>query len=237
MNSPARLFSTWSLIALVVGNAVGAGIYTTSGFALADLGSREWVMLGWLVAGLVAIAGAVSYGMLVRHITESGGEYVFLSRAIHPLAGFIAGWVSLLAGFPGAIAFAALAFEAYLSSAVPWLQQLPATVMAITVTVCAGLLHAFRVRTGVRSHQNLVLLMLIILVLLVLAASFVIVSTAPANEIPTRTPSPFNLFAFAGTLVWISLSYSGFNAAAYVWLGKLSRRVKRCRVAWCSVRC
>jgi amino acid transporter len=216
MNKPARLFSTWSLIALVVGNAVGAGIYTTSGFALADLGSREWVMLGWLVAGLVAFAGAVSYGMLVRHITESGGEYVFLSRAIHPLAGFIAGWVSLLAGFPGAIAFAALAFEAYLSSALPWLQQLPATVMAITVTVCAGLLHAFRVSTGVRSHQNLVLLMLIILVLLVLAASFVIVSTAPANEIAPVTPSPFNLFAFAGTLVWISLSYSGFNAAAYV---------------------
>lgn len=216
MKQPVRLFSVWSLVALVVGNAVGAGIYTTSGFALADLGSREWVMLGWLVAGLVAIAGAVSYGMLVRHITESGGEYVFLSRAIHPLAGFIAGWVSLLAGFPGAIAFAALAFEAYLSSALPWLQQLPATVMAITVTVCAGLLHAFRVRTGVRSHQNLVLLMLIILVLLVLAASFVIVSTAPANEIAPVTPSPFNLFAFAGTLVWISLSYSGFNAAAYV---------------------
>ena len=216
MNKPARLFSIWSLVALVVGNAVGAGIYTTSGFALADLGSREWVLLGWLVAGLVAIAGAVSYGMLVRHITESGGEYVFLSRAIHPLAGFIAGWVSLLAGFPGAIAFAALAFEAYLSSALPWLQQLPNTVMAIAVTVCAGLLHTFHVRTGVRSHQNLVLLMLIVLVLLVAAAAFVIVRHTPLNPMLPVTETHFNLFAFAGTLVWISLSYSGFNAAAYV---------------------
>ncbi|GHA19937.1 amino acid permease [Arenicella chitinivorans] len=216
MTKHSRLFSTWSLVALVVGNAVGAGIYTTSGFALADLGSREWVLFGWFVAGLVAIAGAMSYGMLVRHITESGGEYVFLSRAIHPLAGFIAGWVSLLAGFPGAIAFAALAFEAYLSSAWPWLQQVPATATAIAVTVCAGLLHGFRVRTGVQSHQNLVLLMLIILVLLVVAATFVITLRTPPISVLPVAPVQFNLYAFAGTLVWISLSYSGFNAAAYV---------------------
>jgi len=82
---------------LVVGNAVGAGIYTTSGFSLADLGSREWVVVGWLAAGVIALAGALSYGMLVQRMTESGGEYLYLSKSIHPLAGFIAGWVSLLA--------------------------------------------------------------------------------------------------------------------------------------------
>jgi len=119
MRTKRHNFSVWTLVALVVGNAVGAGIYTTSGFSLADLGSREWVLLAWLVAGLVALAGAISYGLLVRGITESGGEYLYLSRSIHPMVGFIAGWVSLLAGFPGAIAFAALAFEAYARAAVP----------------------------------------------------------------------------------------------------------------------
>ena len=58
-----KTFTVWTLIALVVGNAVGAGIYTTSGFALADLGSREWVVLAWFVAGLIALMGALSYAM------------------------------------------------------------------------------------------------------------------------------------------------------------------------------
>src|SRR5688572_33409620 len=95
---------------------IGAGIFTTSGFALGDLGSANRVMAAWVVGGVIALSGALSYGGLVRRMTESGGEYLFLSRLIHPVAGFIAGWVSLLAGFTGAIAFAARAFETYARS-------------------------------------------------------------------------------------------------------------------------
>lgn len=95
-----------TLTALVVGDTIGAGVYTTSGFALADLGERWLVMLAWAVGGLVALAGAASYAMLARRMTESGGEYLYLSREMHPAAGSVAGYVSLLAGFTGAIALA-----------------------------------------------------------------------------------------------------------------------------------
>ena len=78
-------FGLWALIALVVGNAIGAGIYTTSGYSLASLGSVEWVLLAWFVAGLIALCGALSYGMLVQNIQESGGEYLYLSRSILPV--------------------------------------------------------------------------------------------------------------------------------------------------------
>jgi APA family basic amino acid/polyamine antiporter len=115
----AGAFGVWTLAALVVGNAIGAGIYTTSGYSLASLGSPEWVLLAWVTAGFIALCGALSYSMLVENLQESGGEYLYLSRSIHPLAGFIAGWISLLAGFPGAIAFAASAFEAYARAALP----------------------------------------------------------------------------------------------------------------------
>ena len=77
---------------------IGAGVFTTSGFALADLGRPEVVLLAWGVGGLIAACGALSYGALARRIPESGGEYTFLSRTVHPLAGFLAGWVSLLVG-------------------------------------------------------------------------------------------------------------------------------------------
>ena len=209
-------FGIWALVALVVGNAVGAGIYTTSGFSLAALGSREWVMLAWFVAGLIALCGALSYGMLVQGITESGGEYLYLSRSIHPLAGFIAGWVSLLAGFPGAIAFSASAFETYSVSALPNLGRVPTDFLAVAVIVLAGLIHSVRVKSGVKTHEVIVALMMVVLVIVILwsGSQFLIFET-----LPTADPKPlakFSLLAFANTLVWISLSYSGFNAAAYI---------------------
>jgi len=216
MRTKRHNFSVWTLVALVVGNAVGAGIYTTSGFSLADLGSREWVLLAWLVAGLVALAGAISYGLLVRGITESGGEYLYLSRSIHPMVGFIAGWVSLLAGFPGAIAFAALAFEAYARAAVPVLSGLASNLIAVLVVLVAGVIHIVRVRAGARMHEWIVALMLLILGIgmVWVGSQFMLDPTLPVQDL--EPVASFSVFAFASSLVWISLSYSGFNAAAYI---------------------
>ena len=104
-------FGLWSATFLVVANMIGAGVFTTSGYSFGDLGDRQFVMLAWGIGSLIAICGAISYGQLAQRITESGGEYLFLSRMVHPAVGFIAGWVSLLAGFTGAIAVAATVFE------------------------------------------------------------------------------------------------------------------------------
>ena len=101
-----RRLGLTSAAALVIGNMIGAGVFTTSGFALADLGRPETVLLAWVVGGVMALCGALSYGALARRIPESGGEYTFLSRTVHPLAGFLAGWVSLLVGFTAPIAAA-----------------------------------------------------------------------------------------------------------------------------------
>jgi amino acid transporter len=60
--------------ALVVANLVGAGLFTTSGFALADLGDARWLLLAWVVGGAVALCGALSYGGIAQRIPVSGGE-------------------------------------------------------------------------------------------------------------------------------------------------------------------
>ncbi len=210
----AHQFGLWTLVALVVGNAVGAGIYTTSGFSLADLGSRDWVMLAWFVAGVIALMGALSYGMLAQGLTESGGEYLYLSRSIHPVAGFIAGWVSLLAGFPGAIAFAATAFEVYLRRSTD-LAALPQDALAVGIILFAGVIHFVRVKSGARTHEWFVGGMLAVLIVVILWAAIQF-STVPDLPVQAPTRAPFSWLAFANSLVWISLSYSGFNAAAYV---------------------
>ena len=201
---------------MVVGNAIGAGIYTTSGFSLASLGSREFVILAWIVGGLVALCGALSYGMLASNMRESGGEYLYLHRAIHPLAGFIAGWISLLAGFPGAIAFAATALEAYVRAAGQWASDLPEDFLAVAVVVAAGVLHMVRVKAGAKTHEWIVALMLGALALIVLWSGLVFIQDPALPVTADVGVKSFSLFAFANSLVWISLSYSGFNAAAYV---------------------
>lgn len=201
-----------SLVCLIIANMIGAGIFTTSGFALGDLGTPNRVMAAWVVGGVIALCGALSYGGLVRHITDSGGEYLFLSRLIHPLAGFIAGWVSLLAGFTGAIAFAARAFETYAFPTRP--DWLPSGVAAAGMVLVAAMFHGFKVQTGAIAQNIVVFLKVALLIGFLAIAASVAMSQgiAPAP----LAPMPFSMTAFAGSLVWISLSYSGFNAAVYV---------------------
>ena len=214
--TPGRPFGWVSATALVVANMIGAGIFTTSGFALADLGSRPRVMAAWLVGGIIALCGAVSYGGLVRRMAVSGGEYLFLSRVIHPGAGFLAGWVSLLAGFTGAIAFAATVFETYVVPESVRPAWLPAGAVGISAIVVCGALHGIVVRYGVRAQNAVVLLKLLFLVGFV---GFALIRFGDTGWPGLGVPGPaaaFSLTAFATSLVWISLSYSGFNAAVYV---------------------
>jgi APA family basic amino acid/polyamine antiporter len=210
----ARRIGPSSAAALVVANMIGAGVFTTSGFALADLGDRRFVMLAWVLGGVLALCGALSYGALARRIPESGGEYTFLTATVHPLAGFLAGWVSLLAGFTAPIAAAALGLQAYLAGAGGPLAGLERPEWIGTGAIAAaGLMHGLRLGAGVWLQNAAVAVKLLVIagfVTLGLGALPPAAATAPASA------PPFDLGAFAVTLVWISFSYSGWNAAVYV---------------------
>lgn len=207
----------FSLLALVVGNTLGAGVFTTSGFVLDDLGSPGYVLLAWFIGGVLAMCGAVSYGALAKLMPVSGGEYYFLSRAVHPLAGFVAGWISLLAGFTGAIAFAAITLEAYLVP--PSLGDvLPHNAVATGAILVAALAHGLQVRRGVWLQNFAVSLKLL---LIGGFTGFALLGSDPGNWDGLQAwrqaaPRDFSLSTFALSLMWISFSYSGFNASVYV---------------------
>jgi APA family basic amino acid/polyamine antiporter len=219
---PEQGLSFLSLTSLVVASMIGAGVFTTSGFALGDLGTPGRVMLAWLVGGGVAFCGALSYGALARRMTESGGEYLFLSRAIHPVVGFLAGWVSLLAGFTGAIAFAATAFAAYALPDNIRLAWLSHDVLATLLVIGTGVVHGRHVQGGAISQNVTVIVKLGLIAAFLLYALFTLATPlplwhgGPVIAPGASAPPPFSLSAFAVTLMWISLSYSGFNAAIYV---------------------
>jgi APA family basic amino acid/polyamine antiporter len=206
-----RRLGLTSAAALVVANMIGAGVFTTSGFALADLGQPETVLLAWGLGGLMALCGALSYGALARRIPQSGGEYTFLSRTVHPLAGFLAGWVSLLVGFTAPIAAAALGLQAYLADSFE-LSGRPEWI-GTTAILIAGLMHGLKLRTGVVLQNIAVGLKLAVIGGFVLLGALRIPAPADTAALP---PAGFELGAFAVTLVWISFAYSGWNAAVYV---------------------
>ncbi|MCH2203254.1 MAG: amino acid permease [Fuerstiella sp.] len=216
-NTHAR-FDVVSLTLLVVASMIGVGIFTTSGYTLGAVASPAGVILCWVLGGIIALCGATAYGRLASLMPQSGGEYLYLSRTLHPLAGFLAGWISLTAGFSGAIATAAVAFEQYAMPDTLRPVGMPEDALAVTVVILFGLIHGLKPGFG-KITQNVVVAVKIVALttFLGIAASrigihdwhFSAVENSPTTIRQSAT-------AIANSLVWISLSYAGFNAAIYV---------------------
>src|SRR5579872_4801112 len=85
--------------AIVVADMIGVGDFTSLGFQVKDIPSGFAILALWMVGGIVALCGAVSYSELGAMFPRSSGEYNFLSRAFHPAFGFVAGFVSATVGF------------------------------------------------------------------------------------------------------------------------------------------
>lgn len=210
-----------TLITLVIANMIGAGVFTSSGYSLAALGNPGRVMLAWILCGVWAICGAIAYGSLVSRLPESGGEYLFLSRFVHPSVGFLAGWISVIAGFTAPIAAAALGAALYgrpgLAADAPELTYWAAGLIALT-TVC----HLIGIGVGA-SMQNLVVAAKLVLIVVLVTWAFGFTSAdawqggALAEQDPNWLPGSWNAWTvLVGSMSWIALSYTGFNAAIYV---------------------
>jgi APA family basic amino acid/polyamine antiporter len=213
--NPRRL-GLVSASALVVASMVGAGVFTSSGFALEDLGTPGRVLFAWAVGGASALSGALCYGALARAMPESGGEYTYLARTLHPLAGFLAGWVSMLAGFTGPIAVAALGLQAYLDSTFE-LGGDPRWIGTGAI-LTAGALHGLRLAPGVVAQNAAVGLKLALIAVFLGLGASELGAREPLPRAPAMALDPiaFDPGALAVSLVWISFAYSGWNAAAYV---------------------
>jgi APA family basic amino acid/polyamine antiporter len=209
MESERRLGLS-SATALVVANMVGTGVFTTSGLLIADLGSAWLVLLAWVLGGLVALLGALCYGALARHIPESGGEYVFLSRTVHPALGYLAGWVSLLVGFAVPLAALAFAFGQYMSALGGTALASPRLTGTVIILVAASV-HAVSVTAGARAQAIAVGIELVVIALF---TGFGMGQLA--HEGLHNLAAPGRVAGLGVALVIVSYSYQGWNAAVYI---------------------
>jgi APA family basic amino acid/polyamine antiporter len=109
--------------AVVVGSMIGSGIFTVSASMSRQVGSPGWLMVAWLITGVLTIAAALSYGELAGMMPRAGGQYVYLREAFSPLCGFLYGWTLFLVIQTGTIAAVAVAFARFAGVLVPWIDE------------------------------------------------------------------------------------------------------------------
>lgn len=109
--------------AIVIGSMIGSGIFIVSCDVARTLGSPGWLMITWLITGIMTIIAALSYGELAGMMPKAGGQYVYLREAYNPLFGFLYGWTLFLVIQTGTVAAVAMAFAKYMGVVVPWVSE------------------------------------------------------------------------------------------------------------------
>src|SRR4029079_1382575 len=110
MTGPRRELKLLDAVCLVVGVIVGAGVYSFSPAIASATDSASAIIILWILGGFLSLLGAMCYAELAAAYPHAGGDYVYLSRAYGPWAGFLFGWAQLTIVRPGDIASIALIF-------------------------------------------------------------------------------------------------------------------------------
>src|SRR5438477_4436998 len=108
---------------LVAGSMIGSGIFIVSSIIARQVGAPGWLIVVWLVTGLLSLMAALSYGELAAMMPKAGGQYVYLREAFSPLWGFLYGWTLFLVIQTGTIAAVAVGFARYMGVLVPWVSE------------------------------------------------------------------------------------------------------------------
>ncbi|MBN2411384.1 amino acid permease [candidate division KSB1 bacterium] len=213
---------------IVIANMIGAGIFTTSGLLMRDLGN-PLLMLGlWFVGGVIALCGALAYSELGAAIPQAGGEYIFLSKLYHPLFGFLSGWVSFIVGFSAPIAASSIGFSEYFFRAFPGLllwgnssgisdPVLIKKLFSVLVITIFTLIHVRGIEFGAKV-QNVLTILKVGLIIGLLGLGF----SYGNGDFHHITQSGGLTLDFGGwktiglSLMWIMFAYSGWNASTYI---------------------
>ncbi|MXX07656.1 MAG: amino acid permease [Gammaproteobacteria bacterium] len=215
---PSNNFRSFTVVAVIIANMVGTGVFTSLGFQLVDIRSGFALLMLWAIGGLVALGGALTYAELGAALPRSGGEYNLLRRIYHPAAGFVSGWISSTIGFAGPTALGAMTFAAYLSSVFPGgLNDGMRKLVAAALVIFMALAHATNHRTSGSTQLIFTNFKIIVIVGFCLLALLVTNEPQPVNFLPQASDGAvLTSSVFAVSLIYVSFAYSGWNAATYL---------------------
>ena len=215
--------------AIVISNVIGVGIFITPGIIAQIIPNPVAFLAVWLGGGLLAFAGAMAYAELATLRPRSGGEYVYLREGFGPLAAFLTGWTSFVAGFAGAIAAGALGAADYLGRFVPVASDAtpfftiplpfvplvfsPRTLVALAIIVALAAIHIRGLGPGRLVQNTLAAVRVGALALFVAIGLGVGRGSFASLQAAAPVGASFN---WSLAFIIVMFSYSGWNAASYV---------------------
>ncbi len=212
MNSK-KTIGLYSATFIVIANMIGTGVFTSLGFQVLGIKSGFAIILLWLIGGVSSLCGALVYGEIGSVLPRSGGEYNYLSKIYHPVVGFLSGWISATVAFAAPVAAAAMALGGYASSVYP---SLSPQAMAIGVVILLTAIHATDLKFGSK-FQNVFTVFKIASIIIIILFGLLGSKTGDASfGLSSGAFQDVFSSAFAVSLFWVSYSYSGWNASAYI---------------------
>ncbi|ODH02985.1 amino acid permease [Nostoc sp. KVJ20] len=195
-------------VALIVGIVIGAGIFQTPALVASQAGSDLAVMFLWLMGGVVSLVGALCYAELATVYPDVGGVYYYLKRAFGRGVAFLFAWARMTVIQTGSIALLAFVFGDYVSQ----IWRLGTFSSSIYAAIAIALLTALNI-VGLQQGkwtQNLLSAAKVLGLLLVVILGL----TAIPNSAPPVEPASSGTWGLA--MVFVLLSYGGWNEAAYI---------------------
>jgi amino acid transporter len=210
-SAPLPTLSLRDAICLIVGTVVGIGIFRTPSVVAGHTGDAGIALLAWLAGGVVSLLGALCYAELASTYPNTGGDYHFLARAFGRRSAFLFAWARLCVIQTGAIALLAFVLGDYAAELLPlgaWSSALYAALVIVALTLA----NVLGVRQGMATQNELTTLQLGGLLFIAVAA----LASTPAAVSAAAPPAVASPRAFGLVMVFVLLTYGGWNEAAYL---------------------
>jgi APA family basic amino acid/polyamine antiporter len=211
--APQPALSVFDTVMITVGIVIGAGIFKTPPLVAAATGSPELMLLAWLLGGVLSLVGALCYAELASAYPHAGGDYHFLTRAFGRDASFLFAWARVAVITTGSVALLAFVLGDYLSRVVRFGPHSAAIYAAITVVALTAM-NVMGLKLSSRVQNVLTLLQVAGLGLVAVAGWLAASEPVVAGEAPTGAAGATPVFGLA--MVFVLLTYGGWNEAAYV---------------------
>lgn len=212
--NPSAPLGVWDAGSLIIGIVIGASLFRVPGAVFANVPDAARGLLLWLAGGALSLAGALCYCELATAYPRLGGDYVYLTRAYGPAAGFLFGWMRFAVILPANIGAMSFVFAEHACR----LCGAPATwivTLAVGAVIVLTLLNLRGAVFGKNLQNALTASKLAGLALIVLAGAWLFVSAG--RSAPPVTPDSSPPAANYGlALVFILYAYGGWSDAAFV---------------------
>lgn len=207
---PKQTLSLADAIALIVGVVIGIGIFKTPSMIAASTGSEEVFFLAWLAGGIISLTGALCYAELATAYPHTGGDYHYLTRAFGKKVGFLFIWSRMTVIQPGSIAMLAFVFGEYLSQIFPFSPYAYSLYAALSVAILTAM-NLMGTQKGKRT-QNLLTAFKVVGLFSVAMVGLIASPSSP----PVAPIDPTPGISFGLALVFVLLTFGGWNEAAYI---------------------